>query len=64
MANFQNLEILILSDHGSRISGTNDSKYSAILMHKSVESSFNINKTKQSLHSAVKEILLNKYASR
>ena len=64
VANFENLEILILSDHGSRISGTNDSKYSAILMHKSVESSFNINDTKQSLHSAVKEILLNKYASR
>jgi hypothetical protein len=56
-----NLEILILSDHGSRISGSRDSKYSSFLIHKKNNSKFSITEKEENLHVVVKKILINSF---
>lgn len=55
---YTNLEIFILSDHGSRISGTYDSRYSSIFMHKSKNSQFFVNQQKLSVQFLVKNLLM------
>jgi len=61
---FDNLEILILSDHGSRISGSRDSKYSSFLIHKKNNSKFSITEKEENLHVVVKKILINKFSNK
>lgn len=61
--NYSNFEILILSDHGSRISKSDDSSYSSILMYKSIKPKFYVNNLKKSIHSFTKEILINRHVS-
>lgn len=56
---YENLEIFILSDHGSRITSSYDSKYSSIFIYKSKESKFLINQQARSVQSLVKELLGN-----
>jgi hypothetical protein len=56
---YDNLEIFILSDHGSRIASSYDSKYSSIFIHKSKESKFLINQQVISVQSLVKQALGN-----
>lgn len=58
-AEYDNLEIFILSDHGSRITSSYDSKYSSIFIYKSRESKFLINQQARSVQSLVKEVLGN-----
>jgi hypothetical protein len=54
---YNNLEVFILSDHGSRITNSYDSKYSSIFIHKSKESKFLINQQIRSVQSLVKDKL-------
>jgi hypothetical protein len=56
---YENLEVFILSDHGSRITDSYDSKYSSIFMYKLKESKFLINQQARSVQSLVKEVLGN-----
>jgi hypothetical protein len=56
---YENLEVFILSDHGSRISNSDESKYSSIFINKSKESKFLINQQNIAVHSLVKQALGN-----
>lgn len=57
--NYKDLEIIIMSDHGSRISSAYDSRYSSIFIYKSVENKFSVIDEVISVQSLVKKILGN-----